>query len=301
MTTGATEAKAAQCHIAVRFHAPPPDLARFFTTFYRVEIAVPEGERVADALQPEWGNLRFFAGDLPVSRSASGDVVCDADFAPTGPSTGPLQFTLGNTRIWGIGLLPLGWATFIGQPADRMANRVFDGRAEPAFAQFGPLADDLTESGDREDEEFERLVRFFRHEAPRHGKEDPRIGTIHAMLLEHDLPSVAAMAERAGLNQRTLERLTTRAFGFPPKILLRRQRFMRSLANFMLDPSGKWSASIDTRYCDQSHFVRDFREFLGMTPSEYAAMDHPVMASFLRERQRAYGSAVQTLDPPARD
>lgn len=290
---------AAQCDIAVRFHAPPPDLARFFTTFYRVEIAVPPGERVADALQPEWGNLRFFAGDLPVSRSVSGDEVRDADFAPTGPSTGPLQFTLGNTRIWGIGLLPLGWATFIGEPANRMANRVFDGRAEPAFAPFVPLADDLTESGDREEAEFERLVHFFRHEAPRHGKEDRRIQAIHAMLLEDELPHVAAMAEQAGMNQRTLERVTRRAFGFPPKVLLRRQRFMRSLASFMLDPSRTWSASIDRHYCDQSHFVRDCRRFLGMTPSEYAALDHPVMAGFLRERQRVYGSPVQTLDKPA--
>lgn len=295
---GRNELAAAQCDIAVRFHAPPPDLARFFTTFYRVEIAVRAGERVADALQPEWGNLRFFAGDLPVSRSASGDEVRDADFVPTGPSSGPAHFTLGNTRIWGIGLLPLGWATFVGEPANRMANRVFDGRVEPVFAPFVPLADDLTERREREEEEVERLVRFFRHEAPRHGKEDPRIGAIHAMLLEDDLPNVATMAERAGMNQRTLERLTRRVFGFPPKLLLRRQRFMRSLASFMLDPAGKWSASIDPRYCDQSHFVRDCREFLGMTPSEYAAMEHPVMASFLRERHRVHGTAVQTLDRP---
>jgi hypothetical protein len=36
-----------------------------------------------------------------------------------------------------------------------------------------------------------------------------------------------------------------------------------------------------------------------MAPSEYAAMGHPVMASFVRERHRLYGSAVQTLDRPS--
>ncbi|WP_374406974.1 helix-turn-helix domain-containing protein [Pelagerythrobacter sp.] len=290
---------ATQCDIAVRFHAPPADLARYFTTFYRVEITVPEGVRVADALQPEWGNLRFFSGDLPVSRSASGDLVRDADFAPTGPSSGPLEFTLGNTRLWGVGLLPLGWSTFIGQPANAMANRVFDGRAEPAFAPFVALADALTGEAEREEEECARLIAFFRHEAPRHGREDARIGAIHAVLLADALPSVAEMAGRAGINQRTLERLSRRAFGFPPRVLLRRQRFMRSLAAFMLDPKAGWSHSIDTGYYDQSHFVRDCHDFLRMTPSEYAALDHPVMAGFLRERQRAFGSPVQTLDRPA--
>lgn len=291
---------ATQCDIAVRFHAPPTDLARFFTTFYRVEITVAPGERVADALQPEWGNLRFFTGDLPVTRSVSGDEVRGADFVPTGPSTSPLEFTLGNTRIWGIGLLPLGWSTFIDCPADRMANRVFDGRAEPAFAPFVPLADELTGSAERESREYDRLVAFFRHEAPRHGPEDPRIQAIHAMLLEEDLPDVATLAERTGLNQRTLERISHRAFGFSPKLLLRRQRFMRSLAAFMVQPDARWSGSIDGRYCDQSHFVRDCHAFLGMAPSEYAAMDHPVMASFLRERLRLHGSPVQTLDSPGR-
>lgn len=292
---------ATQCEIAVRFHAPPADLARFFTTFYRVEITVPDGERVADALQPEWGNLRFFFGDLPVSRSARGDLVSEADFSPTGPSTGPLEFTLGNTRLWGIGLLPLGWSTFIGQPANAMANRVFDGRAEPTFAAFVPLADALTGDAAREDEECARLIAFFRHEAPRHGPEDARIRAIHAVLLEDTLPRVSQIAGRAGISERTLERLSRRAFGFPPRVLLRRQRFMRSLAAFMLDPKAGWSHSIDSGYFDQSHFVRDCHDFLGMTPSEYAAMDHPIMASFVRERHRARGVAVQTLDRPQED
>lgn len=289
----------AQCEIAVRFHAPPADLARFFTTLYRVEIVVPEGARVADALQPEWANLRFFAGDFPVSRSVAGDRVAGADFVATGPSSGPLDFTVGTTRLWGIGLLPLGWATFVGEPAHRAANRVFDGRQAPPFAAFVPLADDLAADPGREEAEYARLVRFFRHEAPRHGDEDPRIAAIHAMLLEEDVGDVADMAERAGLTTRTLERLARRAFGFPPKLLLRRQRFMRSLANYMLDPQAGWSGSIDRGYYDQSHFVRDCHRFLGMAPSEYAAMGHPVMASFVRERHRLYGSAVQTLDRPS--
>ncbi|WP_047807027.1 AraC family transcriptional regulator [Pelagerythrobacter marensis] len=289
----------AQCEIAVRFHAPPADLARFFTTFYRVEITVPEGMRVADALQPEWGNLRFFAGDLPESRSPEGDRIENADFVATGPSSGPLNFSVGSTRLWGIGLLPLGWTTFVGQSAHLAANRAFDGRKDAAFAPFVPLADDLDAEPVHERKEYERLVRFFRHEAPRHGREDPRIAAIHAMLLDDDFGDVAAMARRAGLTTRTLERLARRAFGFPPKLLLRRQRFMRSLARFMLDPDANWSGSIDGCYYDQSHFVRDCHRFLGMSPSDYAALDHPVMAGFVRERHRLYGSAVQTLDRPS--
>jgi len=55
--------------------------------------------------------------------------------------------------------------------------------------------------------------------------------------------------------------------------LLRRQRFMRSLTQFMLDPGVNWSDAIDGSYHDQAQFVRDCRQFLGMTPRQYAALD----------------------------
>ena len=74
--------------------------------------------------------------------------------------------------------------------------------------------------------------------------------------------------------------------------------FVRSVADFMLDPSMGWIGAIDSLYFDQSHFVRDCKDFLGMSPSEYSAMDHPVIVGFMRERMRAHGSAVQTLDQP---
>jgi methylphosphotriester-DNA--protein-cysteine methyltransferase len=74
---------------------------------------------------------------------------------------------------------------------------------------------------------------------------------------------------------------------------------MRSVAQFMLDPSLGWIGALDSLYFDQSHFVRDCKDFLGMSPTAYAETDHPVIAGFMRERMRAHGSAVQTLDDPA--
>jgi len=285
------------CDIAVRFHEPPEDLRPCFTTFYRADFTVPEG-RLKDWLQPEWGGLRFFHGDTPISRIDGGEPLRHADFNAAGPTTRPIEFHIGTTRFWGIGLLPLGWATFMSVAASDFANRTFDGRTEPAFARFLPLADRLTAEPDREAAEFAEIVRFFREEAPRRKVDRARILAIHEMLLDPDLSEVGEMSARAGLGQRTLERVCRQAFGFPPKLLLRRQRFMRSLARFMMDPSLGWIGAMDSLYFDQSQFVRDCHTFLGMAPSEYAAMEHPILAAFMRERQRTHGSAVQTLDKP---
>ena len=286
----------AACEITVRFHEPPADLASCFTTFYRADFDVAGGT-VSDALQPEWGGIRFFSGKNP--RSSIGDGPTHSSPMPAqGPTTQPIHFEVGTCSFWGIGFLPLGWATFMDAPAHEMANRTFDGRSEPAFARFVPLADRLTADPAKEKKEFESIVRFFREEIDRNAADGDRILAIHETLLDPDVTDVASMAARTGLSQRTLERIARRAFGFPPKLLLRRQRFMRSLAQFMADPSKGWINAMDETYFDQSQFVRDCHAFLGMAPSEYAAQDHPVLSAFMRERQRAHGAAVQTLDKP---
>jgi hypothetical protein len=82
-------------------------------------------------------------------------------------------------------------------------------------------------------------------------------------------------------------------------VLLRRQRFMRSISDFVLDPSLKWIGAIDSHYHDQAQFVRDFRQFMGMTPRQYGALPKPLIGAVMRERMRMSGSAVQTLDSPA--
>ena len=253
---------------------------------------------LTDALHPEWANLRIISGSTPVSRIGK-QTLKGADCIITGPSSLPLDFSIGQARFWGIGLLPLGWATFVGQPADEFANTMNDGRRSGLFTHFVELADALLSNAGSEKEQLAKIEQFFRSEVPRFGKEDPRISAIHAALIEPALPQVSEMAEQCSLNQRTLERLCRKHFGFPPKLLLRRQRFMRSLAQFMLDPSLGWIGAIDSLYFDQSHFVRDCQQFLGMSPSQYAATDHPVIVGFMRERMRMHGSAVQTLDEPS--
>ena len=284
--------------VGVTFYEPPKDLERFFTTFYRTQLTGADTHPVRDSLHPEWAGLRIFDGSLPHCRIGDAPAVSDADCLITGPSSLPLEFTARNTGMWGIGLLPLGWATFVGQPADHYANTINNGRKAAPFQHFSILADSLRKVGESESTQHEVITDFFRSGAPRFGKEDPRIQAIHSTLIEPELPQVSEMTQRLGINQRTLERLCRKHFGFSPKLLLRRQRFMRSLADFLLDPSLGWIGAIDSLYFDQSHFVKDCKEFLGMPPSEYAAMDHPVIVEFIRERARVHGSAVQTLDEP---
>lgn len=281
----------------MRFFAPPADLASCFTTFYRLEVDLPPGEVVEDWLQPEWANLRFFAENAPTAELPDGPRIDGVRFQATGPSSCPTHFTLGRTRMWGIGMFPLGWARFIGVDAHVHANTIADGEASPVFARFAPLCEKLCTRGHTDEEQFAMLTDFFRKLAgpPR---DQRRIQQVHEVMVDPGLLQVEEFARKCGLSKRTLERVCARHFGFSPRLLLRRQRLMRSLAAFMLEPKASWSDVIDRHYHDQSHFVHEFHAFMRCTPSEYAAHPHPVMSAFMVERKRVWGSPAQTLDQP---
>lgn len=284
------------CTIDVRFFAPPADLEGCFTTFYRMELTVPDGGTVTDWLQPEWGNLRFFSGDIP-NAQIDGRTLDDARFTVTGPSSLPNRFELGSTRMWGIGMFPLGWARLVRLPAAAYANVLADGEAHPDFRRFVPLADSLFGEEPDDEAEFARIVAFVRS-AEQPVAEQDRIRAVHAAMVDANMDSVAHFAERCGLSVRALERCCAKHFGFSPKLLLRRQRFMRSLAAFMLAEAHNWTEAIDGLYHDQSHFSRDFRTFMRMTPTEYAALPHPILSAFMEQRAKVWGSPAQTLDKP---
>lgn len=285
--------------LTAAFHEPPAQFEGCFTSFYHLTLDLPEGgARVTDYLQPEWANIRFFCGTPPEAEIAS-HRMSEARFVATGPSTLPARFTLGPVSMWGVGFLPLGWARFFGTDASACANLVCDGATHPAFRRFAGLTEVLCDPAATRDEQFAALVAAMA-QAMRPNRDERRIARVHAALVGGDHAAVHDLSDACAMSVRSLERLCMRYFGFAPKLLLRRQRFMRSLATFMLQRGRPWTEAMDAHYHDQAQFTREFREFMTMNPSEYAALDHPILTSFMAARVRARGSAAQTLDrPPA--
>ena len=62
-----------------------------------------------------------------------------------------------------------------------------------------------------------------------------------------------------------------------PKAYLRVSRFQRVLARVHAAPSVDWMEEVERHgYYDQPHFIREFKEFSGFTPTEYFRLARPV-------------------------
>ena len=68
------------------------------------------------------------------------------------------------------------------------------------------------------------------------------------------------------INSRTLERRFCACMGMTPKQYARIVRFKHSYHQLVLADTGKLTVHLDGYY-DQSHFIHEFRHFLGVAPS----------------------------------
>lgn len=194
--------------------------------------------------------------------------------------------------------MPLGWASFFDVKACDYANISSDGLADDAFSAFRPLSAALSASSGEFEEELALVEAHVAKIQLKQSSDEAMISAINEALIEPKLAAVNDLVDKTGLNIRTLERVSKRAFGFSPQTLLRRQRFLRSLAKFMITPSSKWREVLDDQYYDQAQFSRDFKIFMTMGPREYAKRDRPIFDASVRAREAMLGKAVQALHSP---
>ncbi len=281
--------------IDVRFFHLSEELQPYFTALYCFSVDCAEDFMVEDRLHPEWAGMRFTEyGSPPIASVIPDEIEETCPFVVSGPTSRSIHFGLKRSRIWGLGLQPAGWAKYVPLAASELADTIGNADEMDCFAGFVPILKRVYGTSSPPEETAQWLNTYLlaldHHKAP---NEDVILACQEA-LRDPEISDVTMLAEHLGMGRRTLERFCTRYFGFPPKLLLRRQRFQRSLARFMLESRDNWSRALDVQYFDHAHFVRDFRSFMGMTPTEYAATPHPVIDKIMAQRMADLGATQET-------
>ncbi|MCL6249832.1 helix-turn-helix domain-containing protein [Altererythrobacter sp. KTW20L] len=292
-----------QFAIDVRFFRLSEELQPYFTALYLFEIDCGDAAMIHDLLHPEWAAMRFIQyGKSPMAAITPDELGSTSQFVLSGPTSRAIKFALHRSRIWGLGLQPAGWARYVETPASTLADGIFDAASLPGFAPFLTVLREIERAGGDADETAGRINARLLELDCRAPPLPERVLPLQEALRDPEIADVEQLALGLDIGRRSLERLCSRYFGFPPKLLLRRQRFLRSLARFMLaGPDAKaphkWTTALDVQYYDHAHFVRDFRSFMGMTPTEYAETPHPILDRIMAQRMADQGAAPQTDMP----
>jgi AraC-like DNA-binding protein len=275
----------------------PPDLAPFISGYQLYVVDDNGGEPNRGAFEPAWSSIRVavVGGALWRVRPASGEWFAPPQVSLFGPSSELVWSESGPGVLVGAGIRPRGWRRLFRQSARHWADTI----DTPPFAseQATPLLRECFSAIAEYDDvrsAFDTLLRAIM--LPVRG-DDAAIARIEAALIDPAIASAAELADATGLPSRQLQRLTDRAFGFSPKVLLRRARFLRSLHAMRGVARSERAQMIDASYTDYSHFVRDSQDFLGMSPQAFLERDMPLLRRSLDLRTRVLGTPAQALDP----
>ena len=83
--------------------------------------------------------------------------------------------------------------------------------------------------------------------------------------------NIENVASRYGITSRYLQKLFLQYTGLTPKLYTKINRFQNSLRLVTQNNNSLTSIAYDCGYFDQSHFIREFKSFTGLTPSGYTS------------------------------
>ena len=117
---------------------------------------------------------------------------------------------------------------------------------------------------------------FLLHQLRKNFVEYPDLDDIVKYIAHtHGRTPIERLTREIGMSQRNLERKFIHSVGISPKQFSRIHRFLGACSGLKrADYSSLTDFTYDMGYYDQSHFIRDFKAFSGMNPTEFLNKDH---------------------------
>jgi AraC-like DNA-binding protein len=262
----------ARAPLRLSYFPPAAPLRGLISSYYLFET---DHAHISDVLRAELPQMRFLLqGHGQISYGEG--LPQPMPFASiAGPSMHAIRFeACGPFRLLGAGLLPAGWSALIGESAEQFSDRLCDLHAlAPAAVDSAYLrmaeavtARQMTAAADA----------FFLLLSMR-AKPPPLwfTRTTDTWLADSPDPDVGRLVAELGMSARQVERLMLRHYGGPPKLIARKFRTLQAAVRLGLDPEGGWESAAAGVFYDQSHFIREFRRFVGMTPGQFTAEGAP--------------------------
>lgn len=267
--------------IGLRYCAPSPSLRSMVSSYYLFHADLPH---YVDLMRADLPQFRFMISGSAKYQFQDGRMKAVSRVNLIGPTYSAYRFEIkGPVLVFGIGLQPAGWSALVRDDSAALA----DG-ADDAEARFGPIIGETLEilSGlDRVEQMAavaDRLMGALMARVPEPPLWFTRI-TDH-WLTSLPSPEVDTLISAIGMSGRQVERLAKRIYGASPKLLARKYRALKAASEFAKGDV-PWSEVAGDAFSDQSHFIREFRQFIGLTPTQLVVDPPPVTRLTLEGRR----------------
>jgi AraC-like DNA-binding protein len=104
----------------------------------------------------------------------------------------------------------------------------------------------------------------------------------HYILRKKAEADLDKLVGECNISNRYLQKIFLEKIGYSPKYFIKIVRFQHALQDLSGERTGSLtSLAYKAGYFDQAHFIRDFKQFTGFTPSQFSLSKSPINQYFL--------------------
>lgn len=277
--------------VGLRYWAPPEELRNYFGSIYLFTANLPAYHDVTRADMPQMRFMMCGGGYYKFQT----DVCMDTpQVCMLGPTMGATEFFLDSrASVFGVSVLPLGWAALGNESADLWTDRLYD-MAQMHGPQFQSMLEILRNEKDP-DAAVSQIWPFLAAQlTPVSRETEDMVIAIDHWLRESASPQIEDLVAATGLSARQIARHTNRLYGASPKLLSRKYRALRCAGQIVIDRKTWRELCDEGTFYDQPHFIREIKQFFGLTPHQL--LNDPTEVARLTVQRRAMTGLLAELN-----
>ena len=263
---------------------PTSDLTEFVKCYWTLESEI-EGTPKRNTIVPD-GTMKliFHYGDTYKHHPRNGESIVLPKCFLIGQLTKPYVVEpIGVTGTFVVRFQPNGFLPFT-----TTSIRQFENTAVPLKKLFGNEGEDIGErilSANATSERIEMIETFLLKKLTEKQCIDNVVkSTVETILMANGKFSVNEFSKKSGINRRQLARKFSYTIGLSPKQLSKTIRIQAALKSLLTkEVKSLTDLAYENEYFDQAHFIKDFKEFTGLTPKEFYGDDLRMSLIFYRK------------------
>lgn len=262
-------------------YQPNADLEALISCYWTLEVPAETSAQKQRIIPDGCIEMAFILGDDIKRYTTDQDFILQPRAMVLGQTIEPFFIEpTGYVNTFAVRFYPYGFANFVSIPIQDLANK-----ETPIAVLFGEKNATILEQKIIQATNSKQRIAIIEHFLLEKLKDKSTIDiivkqTVDALLSSNGNESITTILKADQSKRRQLERNFKKQIGVSPKQLgklIRLQTALKMLLNE--DAQSLTNIAYESAYFDQSHFIKDFKEFTGINPKAFLGNENMALSA----------------------
>ncbi|MDO5615989.1 MAG: helix-turn-helix domain-containing protein [Cruoricaptor ignavus] len=262
-------------------YKPHSDLASIVKFYWTLEVPFDPNHQKQKIVPDGCIEMTFNFGDKIRRYTSENDFILHPNAMVMGQRTKSFDILpIGNVDTFAICFYPIGFVNFINTPLEKLVNK-----ETPISELFGQTEANILEQQMVQATDTQKRIDIIETFFLKKLNEKNTISTIvkstvDALFKANGTTAINVILKDDISKRRQLERHFRKQIGISPKQLSKAIRLQTTL-HLLLNKTSETLTNIayESDYFDQNHFIKDFKDLVGVTPKEFLGSENMALSA----------------------